>query len=256
MNNTSTSVKTTLITHIFNEEYLLPFWLEHHKKIFDDLIVIDYNSTDKSVEICKIIWPTCNIIKTRNENFGAVNIDKEVMDIENTVNGIKMVLNTTEFLLCEISIKDLFEDNNNITYSVNSITPYSRHTTEIYTVDDLFKKLLNDDVVYHYDRSSRYIHNYPNGDYHVGRHLTNHSSTETNKAHIIWCGFYPMNEKLMKRKLQIQQNIPQSDKDVGAGFQHLYDRNKILYINSEKSYSGKTLKDLNQELYNLLCNYK
>lgn len=65
------SKKTTLITHIFNEEYLLPFWLEHHKNMFDDLVVIDYHSTDKSLEICKNMWPTCKIMTTRNEYFDA-----------------------------------------------------------------------------------------------------------------------------------------------------------------------------------------
>ena len=30
-------MRTTLLTNVFNEEYLLPFWLEHHKKIFDDM---------------------------------------------------------------------------------------------------------------------------------------------------------------------------------------------------------------------------
>ena len=32
--------KTTLISHIFNEEYLLPFWLRHHKNMFDEIIII------------------------------------------------------------------------------------------------------------------------------------------------------------------------------------------------------------------------
>jgi hypothetical protein len=32
----------TVISHIFNEEYLLPFWLEHHRTIFDHGIIIDY----------------------------------------------------------------------------------------------------------------------------------------------------------------------------------------------------------------------
>ena len=50
-------IRTTLLTNIFNEEYLLPFWLNHHKNMFDEIIIIDYNSTDKSIEICKSICP-------------------------------------------------------------------------------------------------------------------------------------------------------------------------------------------------------
>ena len=94
-------IKTTLLTNIFNEEYLLPFWLNHHKDMFDEIIVIDYNSTDKSIEICKNICPKCKIITTVNNYFGAKEIDEEFLSIENNIEGIKIVLNTTEFLFCE-----------------------------------------------------------------------------------------------------------------------------------------------------------
>lgn len=58
----------TLISHIFNEEYLLPFWLEHHSKIFDNGIIIDYYSTDRSIEIINKFCPTWTVIKTKNLN--------------------------------------------------------------------------------------------------------------------------------------------------------------------------------------------
>lgn len=48
----------TVISHFYNEEYLLPWWLNHHKNIFDNGILINYGSTDKSVEIIKSICPT------------------------------------------------------------------------------------------------------------------------------------------------------------------------------------------------------
>ena len=37
----------------YNEEYLLPWWLAHHTKLFDHGILINKGSTDRSVEICK-----------------------------------------------------------------------------------------------------------------------------------------------------------------------------------------------------------
>ena len=124
--------KSTLLTNVFNEEYLLPFWLHHHKDMFDEIIVIDYNSTDKSMEICKKICPECKIIKTRNEYFDAQEIDKEFMDIENTIEGIKIVLNTTEFLFCEKSIKDLFISHTEpISYLITAVSPYSRNSYDI-----------------------------------------------------------------------------------------------------------------------------
>jgi UDP-glucose 4-epimerase len=246
-------VKTTLLTNVFNEEYLLPFWLNHHKNLFDELIVIDYNSTDKSMEICKSIWPECKIIKTRNKYFDAEDIDKEFMDIENNLEGIKIVLNTTEFLFCEKSIKDIFIHNTEpVSYAVNAVTPYSINSYNINNSYELFTNLLNDDVVYHEDRGTRQIHNFSNGNYTVGRHSTNNISVPTNKAHIIWLGYYPMNDNLLKRKLQIQENIPQRDKDRGYGYQHLFTKEKLLNINNEKSNSGSSLKNINLPLYDLL----
>lgn len=160
------TVNTTLISHIFNEEYLLPFWLNHHKDMFDKIIIIDYNSTDNSIEICKTICPECQIIKSRNNCFDAEKVDAEVMDIETTLQGIKMVLNTTEFLFCETPVKDLFFHNKKpISYAVTQLSSYSVTLYNINNKYELFTNLLNDDVVYHYDRGTRQIHNFPNGNY-------------------------------------------------------------------------------------------
>lgn len=35
-------MKVTLISRIYNKEYLLPFWLEHHKNMVDEFIIVDY----------------------------------------------------------------------------------------------------------------------------------------------------------------------------------------------------------------------
>ena len=246
-------IKTTLLTNIFNEEYLLPFWLNHHKNMFDEIIIIDYNSTDKSIEICKSMCPECKIIKTRNKYFDAEEIDKEFMDIENNIEGIKIILNTTEFLFCEKSVKDIFIDGvQPFSYAITVASPYSINSYNINNSYELFSNLLNNDVVYHNDRWTRQIHNFPNGNYTTGRHNTMNISILTSKAHIIWFGYYPMNDNLLKRKLQIQQNIPQRDKDRGYGFQHLFDKDKILDINNTKYTSGISLKTINLPLYDLL----
>lgn len=248
------NTKTTLLTNVFNEEYLLPFWLHHHKNMFDEIIIVDYNSTDKSMEICKNICPECKIIKTRNKNFEAEEIDKEFMDIENSIQGIKIVLNTTEFLFIEKPIKDMFQYNKNISYEVNCISPYSMNTYNINNYYELLKDLLNDNMRYHHDRFTRQLHNYPNGKYKIGRHETFNVSVPTNDAHIIWFGYYPMNEKLLKRKLQVQQNIPQSDRDKGFSWHHFCNEEIVLSRNKERYESGKELKSMNLSLYNLLNN--
>jgi hypothetical protein len=251
----SSSEKITCLIHIYNEEYLLPFWLNYHKDIFDKIIVIDYRSTDKSIEICKKICPSCDIITTRNPCFGAEIVDKEIMDIESQIQGIKIVLNVTEFLFCERSIKEIFNNSNRLqAYSINIYSSYYNKFSYPTNNNELFSGLLND-VKYHSDRGVRFIHNYRHGNYTTGRHITNNPTSIANGLYIIWMGFYPMNEFLLERKLQIQNNIPLIDKQRGFGSQHLYTKEKILSVNNEKVNSGKNLKDFNLSLYNLISRY-
>ena len=94
----------TIISHFYNEEYLLPWWLEHHKKYFNHGIMINYASTDNSVSIIRQICPDWTVINSRNQFFDAKLIDDEVSDVESTVNGWKTCLNTTEFLVGDYSL--------------------------------------------------------------------------------------------------------------------------------------------------------
>jgi hypothetical protein len=248
---------TTLISHIYNEEYLLPFWLEHHKNIFDNIIIIDYHSTDKSVEICKNICPECKILTTRNEFFEASKVDQEIMDLENTIEGIKIVLNTTEFLFCKKDkmINSLFL-NEGISYSIKTYGPYCVDSIELNDYNDLINKLIKPNVRYIHqeERGSRQIHNFSNGNYTTGRHTTNNNTIDTNDIYIIWLGYFPFNDKLIERKLQIKNKMPESDKNGGFGVQHLYTRDDIIEINTKKFNDGKELKETNNDLYNILIN--
>src|SRR5262245_25552075 len=89
----------TLISHFWNEEFLLPYWLRHHYPLFDHGILLDYGSTDRSVPLIRELAPRWEIRRSRNEWFDARDVDAEVMDVEREVRGWKIVLNTTEFLL-------------------------------------------------------------------------------------------------------------------------------------------------------------
>jgi hypothetical protein len=99
-------MKKTLISHFYNEEYMLPWFLNHHKQIFDHGIMIDYHSTDRSVEVIKKICPTWDIVTSRNQDFQADTIDTEVNDIERNIEGWKICLNVTEQLIGDYSILD------------------------------------------------------------------------------------------------------------------------------------------------------
>jgi hypothetical protein len=249
------SEKLTVISHIFNEEYLLPFWLEHHKQIFDHGIIIDYCSTDRSVEIIKKICPTWEIVKTQNintngtPNFQAILVDLEVKEIECRINSYKMCLNTTEFLFLrnskEITINGL---SRNLYYHVQCFSIMS--TKEFYPKNtvDFFQSIdrIGNMPVY---RNFRILHSDPTIDYSAGRH--GHSTPnyerniKTDLFFILWTNFYPLNDQLFNRKLQIQKHIPQADKDLGYGAQHITTREILIKKYNEEFFKMFNIKDVN-----------
>jgi hypothetical protein len=97
---------------MLNEEFLLPWWLHHHKTIFDHgIIFIDATrQTDSSVEIIKEICPTW---ETRNiyakwADTGA--FEPYIIDAGKNIKGWRIYLTGTEFLVGDInSLTDVRE---------------------------------------------------------------------------------------------------------------------------------------------------
>ena len=233
-----------LISHFYNEEYLLPFWLEHHKNLFDIGILINYHSTDNSVNIIKKITPNWIVLESKNDYFSADLVDQEVMEIESKFNGIKLVLNTTEFLICK-NIEKLF--NFDDTLKCKAI----RRFTMVQKFD--FCNLKNPIWKYRFygykDNNNinglyRFIHNHRDGQYKLGRHDTSHDYIVTPKAIILWYGFSPINIQTIKRKLQIKKKIPQNHFEKGIGFQHNVNVFKLfkMYLSQFKNHKIQNLK--------------
>ena len=107
----------TLVSHFYNEEFLLPFWIDHHKNFFDNALLIDYGSTDSSLEIIQDRAPkNWKVVKTNNKNFDAFLVDHELMEYEKKIKGWKIALNTTEFLISsDLDKIESYCDKNNIT---------------------------------------------------------------------------------------------------------------------------------------------
>ena len=218
----------TIISHFYNEEYLLPWWLEHYKKYFNHGIMINYASTDSSVSIIRQLCPDWTIINSRNEFFDAKLIDEEVMDIESTVLGWKTCLNTTEFLVGD--------------YSLMNNTPEQEITMPCFIMVDVEPEILpsyNKPLIeqkyhgIHYHgrdplaRRPRLIHNKTRVDYPLGRHYPDFN---TDKLKVLWYGWSPFNKRVLARKLQIQNRIPESDKARGFGSQHIADEKTLNQI--------------------------
>lgn len=92
-------MKATVVTHIYNEEFLLPFWIRHHLKRFDHGVVINYASTDKSKAIIENLAPTWTVIESPFADFDAAKLDELVESIEANIEGVKIALTTTEFFM-------------------------------------------------------------------------------------------------------------------------------------------------------------
>lgn len=254
------SDRTILITNIYNEEYLLPFWLEHHRHIFDHGIIIDYGSTDRSLEICKEICPSWEVRRSRNPNFAAWNADLELMLTESESDGIKMVLTTTEFLFCTKPIKEIFKPyaKSNISFGVKPYAPYTLAKMYPTNLKELFTFALRDGVVFvqQADRGTRQLHNFPNGNYRIGRHYTKNPSVSSDDLHILWVGNFPMNEHTMKRKQNVKTHIPESDRRRGYSYHHFYDEGQMMDVIVKHYKLGVPLQGLNPTLYNMLELYR
>jgi len=222
----------TVICHFYNEEYLLPFWLKHHKDMFTKGIMIDYNSTDNSVEIIKSIVPDWEIITSRNSEFDSRLCDEEVMDIEKTIQGWKIALNVTEFLSCDLpSLINVDDETQSIT--ITCYPMYESYEHEAY-------KGINDNLplmkqrtfgIKNNSRSTRTLHRAEKGNYCQGRHYNRISpaiNSEPKDVVIFWYGFSPFNNSIIKRKLQIQTRMSLSDKINNMGVEHLVTKSTLI----------------------------
>jgi hypothetical protein len=204
---------------------MLPWFLNHHKQIFDHGVMIDYHSTDRSREIIKEICPTWDIITSRNPNFQADMIDYEVMDLEKDIEGWKICLNVTEQLIGDYSILDdrpqqllvpslFFVDcdrNNPVTHNL----PLYKQKTDGFSFNKHFS-----------DRRARSLHNIPVQYPVPGRHYGNYN---TDALVIFYYGWCPFNQETLARKLQIQTQIPLVDRQRNWGFHHITNKETLTY---------------------------
>jgi hypothetical protein len=206
-------MKKTIITHFYNEEYLLPWWLKHHSRFFDDGILIDYNSNDNSCDIIKQICPNWTIIKTKNKYFDSAIIDREVSFIEKAITGWKICLNITEFLVGDYSIMDTLSHNryqlllgnyvfvDNKKEHLDQSSPLYNQITNGFHQDE--RGISN---LHHGDRALRSLHNY-NIRYpgRGGRHFGGLESTQN--LIIFYYGYLLNIKEMIHRKTQIQHNM-------------------------------------------------
>lgn len=250
-----------LIAHFYNEEYLLPFWLNHHKNIFTHGILIDSHSTDKSLEIIKRTVPTWEIIKSPVEKFNSEIMEELIMEIESKYeNEKKIVLNISEFLIIknpkkfqQLLNKERFSywiqasmmvDQDPSSTNINNLLDQKPHGfwhTDI-NVHNMRSKYPFANTIYR----ERLIHNYSNGQYLPGRHRTLiEKSRKMSKkiAYIRWYNFSPWNKEFINRKLSFAKTLSENDILKNHGKQHL---SKLDELEKLYTYYKKISYNINQ----------
>jgi hypothetical protein len=215
----------TLISHFWNEEFLLPYWLRHHVPLFDHGVLLDYGSTDRSLEIIRELAPHWEVRSSRNQWFDAREVDAEVMEVEREFPGWKIVLNTTEYLLCHdlpLYVRWMEKYRPDVfgiwAFDLAMVDPLGERDQEVTEAPLYFQKHWG----FHTKGGrSRLLHRFADGCYGTGRHSTSLVEKVLDDGlFLLWFGWCPM-RYVTGRKLQIQQRIPERDRAAGLGKQHL-----------------------------------
>lgn len=251
----------TIICHLFNEEYLLPWWLKHHTKIAKNGILINYASTDRSVDICRQLAPHWTVVDSRNEFFSAREADNEVMDWELSTTGWKLALNVTEFLyITNSQVQTIFSSAPREAYALRGVvmaTAAGRsddHGSYCKPITSQFRTGLDESifskVVHRMMMRNRILHSHNTGKYYTGRHFSEHETKVLDDSPlIIWYGYSPWNRHTLDRKLQIQNRIPAKDFREGIGVHHL---TKIHELEKEKNSFSEHLVEIFDEAGNFI----
>jgi hypothetical protein len=232
----------SVITHFYNEEYLLPWWLRHHRELFDHGVLIDHGSTDASIDICRELAPEWQIVRSRHIQFDAFLTDHEVMTYELDLAGWKIVLTVTEFLLPARPLAEVEREAADAGRQGFTVTGMTVIDTDPENAPDRDVSLpaqkhwgTNDNALpvdvrekHMLSGRNRFYHRAPVGMYHPGRHHSwhpdwNHRSEDVFSLHY---GYAPWTEAGIERKLQIAPTLVPEQPKWGWGWQHLRSRSE------------------------------
>lgn len=227
-----------LVTHIFNEEMILPWFIKHHRSIFDQVIVIDQDSTDHSTAIIRALAPEWRIVKSKVGSFDAWKTDLEVMEHEKQLTTQwKVALNVTEFIWNK-DFKSYLEQKGRENHSCIGMKSFVLVDDKERPIDYTVPIYKDRHTGYRDDRHQRrwrFVHKHQDGNYEIGRHGTMHGAIHDPNCFILYMALSPW-PQCLQRKLQIQTRIPKSDIDARLGFEHITTEEGLRekYTQSEK----------------------
>lgn len=225
-------MKKTVITHVWNEERMLPLWLKHHVPLFDEGVVIDYHSTDATRDIVKELAPHWRLVPSASEKWHWAYCDIEVMAVENMIDGWKVALTCYEYLLSPY-LTDICKDMDRLGYAGFSLVgttmcdPPALRSAPVDPNVPLIRQR-HWGRPFEYEENglrNRLVHRAPNGRYHLkGRHTNSLSGVFKLRdyAYCFWYGFSPF-EYIKQRRMQTISNLdPDALKDEHR--HHHFDR--------------------------------
>jgi len=224
----------TIITHFYNESYLLPWWLKHHVEWFDNGVLINHASTDDSLDICRSLAPHWTIADSQLTDFDAYMNDFEVMKHEERIPGFKIALTMTEFLVPGAPLAELErrivekqaqaaklpavilvdDDPSNVPSHGASLIRQKHHGY----IESQHPELGPAGTTNY----GRIYHRSAVGQYYPGRHHSYLYGADTlmEDIFIFKYTFSPWNPAMKQRKLQIGDRVSAADRQRSWGWQH------------------------------------
>lgn len=274
-----------LISHIRNEEYMLQWWIPHHLEKFDEAYIIDYNSTDNSLDMIREMAPHWRIVKPFREKFDSADCDSQIFQLEQITQvkypgAFTLALTVTEFVVG--NTKFLSGINGEYQRYILSCQMCDRDE-EMFVEPDVNESLIKqrtfgyaeyyDETVKGYDvynlpiwkgatgafselklspRYMRRIRNGPYSTYSLGRHYWDDESPIENKLKIACYYYSPITKRMIERKCKVQENIGEHDLDHKLCYQHIgiTEEEIIKRMKHVRSF-GRDLRDEFEYLENL-----
>lgn len=211
---------STVITHIYNEEFLLPYWINHHKELFNHGIVVDFSSTDNSISIIREMAPDWRIIQSPFSEFDAQKLDLLIQNIEKDVIGPRMVLTLTEFFIGDPNLVrgQIIAPSVSLisqTFDEPFIPEKPFHLQRQWGLVSKTSTVTND--TFHFAKGNgRSLHDHEIK-YPLGRHFIPILPSPFLVIRVNDCY---LTEEMITRRLQIQHRIPKSDVKKGHGNEH------------------------------------
>ena len=207
---------STVITHFYNEEYLLKFWLRHHVERFNHGILLNYSSTDNSLDVVRQMAPHWKVIDIFDKYFDAEKLEEYIFAQDVQLTGPRISLTVAEFFIGDLSVattKDLIvpsvellalpeqgEFDGNLDF--HSQVPWGIHYISNWSGRAKRGRLLTNRPFRH----------------EPGRHFPVQGGAES--CLIYRVGSCLVSEAMVNRRLQIQDRISNEEIEKGFGSQH------------------------------------